>query len=147
MTIFSPHGGIVSREADGSPEVTSTPTIAEVGDYQPVLERYEVPAGRILVARDRTPETWDDAGLIEMTDDRKQLVQQFEPWATVLMVGPSFKTDYGTTIDAPNVKQGQRILIAPTAGKDVELKHGGVSMMVTLIGFAGVMLIDRGETS
>lgn len=136
MTIVTPYGQVYGVKPEA-------PKYDPLTDSAPIRAKYRVPAGKILVARDRVQDSWDKDGLIAATDDRKRMMQMYEQWATVLMVGPSYKTDYGTTIEAPDVKEGQRVLIGTAGGEDVELSAGDARMTLTLIGFRGVVLIEE----
>ena len=140
--IVSPFGG--EYASTSTPVAVPEPVRRDVvEEHRNVIEEFEVPAGYVLVARDKVAETWDKGGLIAATGDRVQMLQQFEPWATVLLVGPPRVTDYGTTIHPPNVKAGQRVLIHATAAENVELEAGGVTMTVTLVSFSAIKLIQR----
>lgn len=122
-----------------------------------VWRRYKPTPGHLVVVRDRIEE--QDGHLVVSrvttfggksaailgTQDETKRKQAFEPWATVLMIGAPRMTDYGTTIQPPEVKEGQRILVSPTGGRDVVVGGGGTSMTITVIAFEAIVLIDIGE--
>lgn len=107
-----------------------------------VQGRYEVCAGRIIVARDQAAEQYG-AGVIEKTEERKMIDQMFVPWGTVLMVGGRFKPDDYR----PDVAPGQRVFFSPTGSRDVELAVGDEKMTVTLVSFESILIIDREAVS
>ena len=117
-----------------------------------IWKRFSVPPGRIMLVRDKVKEAAvefeDITGAVKsiyLTDERRSINQMFEPWATVLMIGAARPTEYGTLIEPPDVKEGDRVLIAPTGGRDVEIGDGEQKMSVTVVPFEAVLLIDHGD--
>lgn len=123
-----------------------------VADHQAVIDAWGIPPGHVMVVRDRVEAvdsnvvlskvTRDDGQAVPIfgSEDRRDLMQTFQPWATVLMVGDPYITDFGQTIQPPPVKPGMRVLIVATAAEDIDLEADGQSMRVTLVGFRAIKL-------
>lgn len=137
---------------------TTAAELEEHGAIPEIWRRYSPADGRVVVVRDRQPEIGENyvASMVRGpegqmvpilgTQWQRDVAQQFEPWATVLMIGDARVTDWGTTINPPKkIKEGSRVLIAPTGGRDVELSAGEIKMTITVIPFEGIVLIDNGE--
>lgn len=120
--------------------------------FDEVRERYGVSAGHFLIVRDKVETAGrgeyvastvidDDGKEIKIlgTQERADVAQMVEPWATVLMVGPKYhESDY-----CPPVVEGQRVFISAIGGKDIRLGDGGDAMDLTLIPHVGVLFWDK----
>jgi co-chaperonin GroES (HSP10) len=162
--IVTPFGGEYESTATPVPPSVETaaepPLVDAVTAHQSVLDEWEVPEGIILVVRDRyerDEKGGEDLAIVSTVEtvsggtkaiyapgERTELLEAFEPWATVLMVGPPKVTDHGVTIYPPKVKPGQRVLINATAAHDIDIPvEGGGKFRVTKIGFGSIALIKK----
>lgn len=142
-------------------EDSATPDI--VASHQSVIDAWGIPAGQVMVVRDHveraalahTAAENQPVVLSTVLDPegkevkilgeewRGEMMQAFQPWATVLMIGDPYITDYGQTIQPPPVYPGTRVLIVATAAEDVDLEAGGETMRVTLVSFRAIKLWKR----
>lgn len=146
-------GGTAQCRVPGCLQIVTTDDAPNVvASHQSVIDAWGIPAGQVMVVRDRVEKAHgeyvasrvvrDDgsSATILGTQYRGDMEQTFQPWATVLMVGDPYITDYGQTIQPPPVKPGMRVLIVATAAEDVDLEAGGETMRVTLVSFRAIKL-------
>lgn len=154
--ISTPFGGEYDSTLGSSDEIAEhveSPDV--VAAPQSVIEEWGIPAGHVMVVRDgiETGGKYGDQVILSKVagpdgqevailgdDGRGELMQRFEPWATVLMVGEPYITDYGHTIQPPPIRPGTRVLMVATAAEDIDLEAGGETMRVTLIPFRAIKL-------
>lgn len=115
-----------------------------------MIRNFVQPApGNVCVVRDRVEEVVSRVstlagGVAEIVrpEDERAYMQKVNPWALVVGVGASRRTQYGTTIDAP-CAEGDRVLIAQV-GKYVELRDdNGETEYLYVLPFEGVSAAMR----
>lgn len=114
-----------------------------------VPQRYALMPGHVLIRARPVETAWDAGGIVEMTQDRIDMMRAHEPWGTILMVGGSIYTDYGQRRDPdPEWLPGRQVMFNPAGATDLNLPIPGEEneeLKLLLVGFRAILIVDRGE--
>lgn len=121
--------------------------------WRRLSRRYKIQPGNVMMTREQTGgnlavvvNSDGESVPIPAGDERAAQMDEFSPWGRALLVGPTYRTDYGQSITPhPRLRPGVRILVGRSTPENYDFGVGGTVVTVGIVSFRSIRVIDLGE--